>query len=76
MYTGASEFNFGASFRLENDATVLQDYWENDDCRPIHEKEAAIVLKSLQSLIMSGVSHDSRVEVLSDNMEVIGSWKN
>lgn len=60
--------------KLENGASVLGGYWGNNDCRPIHENEADAVLKSLQSL--NGVLHVSRVEVLSDDMGVIGSWKN
>lgn len=59
---------------LENGASVLGGYWGNNDCRPIHEKEADAVLKSLQSL--NGVLHVSRFEDLSDNMGVIGSRKN
>lgn len=58
---------------LENGAAVKGDYWVNIDCRPIHEKKADAVLKLLQSL--NGILKYSRVEVLSDNMGVIGSWK-
>lgn len=51
LYTNASGFKFCASsVRIENCATVVGDYCENDDCEPIHEKEADAVLKSLQSL--------------------------
>lgn len=74
LYTDAFEFKFGTSVKLENGATVLGDYWENDDCRRIHVREANAVLKSLQSL--SGVLQNHRVEVLSDSKSVIGSWKN
>jgi hypothetical protein len=74
LYTDASGFRFGGCVKLENGSTVLGDYWENDDCRPIHEKEADAVLKSLQSL--SGVLQDSRVELLSDSMAVVGSCEN
>lgn len=74
VYTDASEFRFGASVKLDNGSIVLEDYWESDDSRPIHEKDADAVLKSMQSV--KGFLQDSRVEILSNNMAVIGAWKN
>lgn len=51
LYTNSSGFKFWASYvKIENGATLVGDYWENDDCRPIHEKETDAVLKSLHSL--------------------------
>ncbi|CAG2220100.1 unnamed protein product [Mytilus edulis] len=50
----------------------MGDYWLADDTRPIHEKEAEAILKALQSLGKSLL--DSRVDVLTDSMAVIGAW--
>ena len=73
MYTDSSGFRYGASLGLGKEDMVIGDYWEKDDSRPIHEKEADAVLKSLQSL--ASVVQDSRVDVLTDNMAVIGAWE-
>ncbi|CAG2202351.1 unnamed protein product [Mytilus edulis] len=51
---------------------TMGDYWLADDTRPIHEKEAEAILKALQSLGKSLL--DSRVDVLTDSMAVIGAW--
>lgn len=74
VYSDAFEFRYGASVKLDNGSLVLGNYWESDDRRPIHEKEADAVLKSMQSVKVFFLQ-DSRIEILSDNMAVIGAWK-
>ncbi|CAC5395301.1 unnamed protein product [Mytilus coruscus] len=74
LSTDSSGFRYGASVKLEASTMVLGDYWDTNDCRPIHEKEADAVLKSLQSLGSS--LQDSRVDLFTDNMAVIAAWEN
>lgn len=50
VYSDVFEFRYGASVKLDNGSLVLGNYWESDDRRPIHEKEADAVLKSMQSV--------------------------
>lgn len=50
VYTDAFEFRYGVSVKLDNGSLVLGNYWESDDRRPIHEKEADAVLKLMQSV--------------------------
>ena len=56
------------------EAMSFSDYWSKDDNRPIHEKEAYAILKSLESL--GGRLLNSQVDVMTDNMAVIGVWNN
>ncbi|KAJ8300322.1 LOW QUALITY PROTEIN: hypothetical protein KUTeg_021841 [Tegillarca granosa] len=56
----------------KKDKIVLGDYWLHNDERPIHEKEADVILKSLLSLGKS--LPNSRVDVCTDNMAVICAW--
>ncbi|CAC5368150.1 unnamed protein product [Mytilus coruscus] len=74
LSTDSSGFRYGASVKLEASTMILGDYWDTNDCRPIHEKEADAVLKSLQSLDSS--LRDSRVDLFTDNMAVIAAWEN
>lgn len=74
LSTDSSGFRYGASVKLEASTMTLGDYWDTNDCRPIHEKEADAVLKSLQSLDSS--LQDSRVDLFTDNMAVIAAWEN
>jgi len=74
MSTDESGYKYGASVMLGADIVILGDYWEESESRPIHEKEADAVLKSLQSL--GSVLLDSRVDVWTDNMAVVGVWEN
>ena len=55
------------------DKTIeLGDYWEAEDLRPIHVKEAEAILQTLLSLKDSVAN--SRLDVRIDNMSVIGAW--
>lgn len=72
MYTDSSGFRYGACVRLGEKDLVLGDYWSENDTRPIHVKEADAILRSLLSL--SSMVQDSRVDVYTDSMAVIGSW--
>ncbi|VDI38058.1 Hypothetical predicted protein [Mytilus galloprovincialis] len=53
---------------------VIELSTDSSGFRPIHEKEADAVLKSLQSLDSS--LQDSRVDLFTDNMAVIAAWEN
>lgn len=74
LYTDSSLYKYGASLIENGNHITLSDFWDTDDKRPIHIKEADAVLKSLESL------HDylknSRVDVMTDNMAVLGVWQN
>lgn len=72
MYTDSSGFRYGACVKLGEKDLVLGDYWSENDTRPIHVKEADAILRSLLSL--SSMVQDSRVDVYTDSMAVIGSW--
>ncbi|CAG2201248.1 unnamed protein product [Mytilus edulis] len=74
LSTDSSGFRYGASVTLEASTMTLGDYWDTNDCRPIHEKEAEAVMKSLQSIDSS--LQDSRVDLFTDNMAVIAAWEN
>jgi hypothetical protein len=74
MYTDSSLFRYGAKVESVGEAMSFGDYWSIDDNRPIHEKEADAILKSLESL--GGRLLNSRVDVMTDNMAVIGAWNN
>ncbi|CAC5379177.1 unnamed protein product [Mytilus coruscus] len=65
---------YGASVKLEASTMVLGDYRDTNECRPIHKKEADAVLTSLLSLCSS--LQDSRVDLFTDDMAVIGAWEN
>ncbi|CAG2235217.1 unnamed protein product [Mytilus edulis] len=72
MVTDSSGYRYGALVNLGDNHLTMGDYWLADDTRPIHEKEAEAILKALQSLGKSLL--DSRVDVLTDSMAVIGAW--
>ncbi|KAJ8319535.1 hypothetical protein KUTeg_002916 [Tegillarca granosa] len=72
LTTDSSGFRYGALVGTGKDRIVLGDYWLHNDERPIHEKEADAILKSLMSLGQSLLN--SRVEVCTDNMAVICAW--
>ncbi|CAG2192597.1 unnamed protein product [Mytilus edulis] len=72
MVTDSSGYRYGALVNLGDKHLTMGDYWLADDTRPIHEKEAEAILKALQSLGKSLL--DSRVDVLTDSMAVIGAW--
>ncbi|XP_069129670.1 uncharacterized protein [Argopecten irradians] len=74
MSTDASLFRYGAVVSLDGESCVVGDYFDNDDARPIHLKEASAVLKALESF--AGSLSDSRVDLLTDNMAVLSVWEN
>ncbi|CAG2194019.1 unnamed protein product [Mytilus edulis] len=63
-------YRYGALVNLGDNHLTMGDWLA--DTRPIHEKEAEAILKALQSLGKS--LFDSRVDVLTDSMAVIGAW--
>ena len=72
VFTDSSGYRYGACVELGEEKLVLGDYWKDGDTRPIHIKEADAILKSLLSL--NEALQNSRVDVFSDSMAVIGSW--
>lgn len=72
MSTDSSGFRYGAIAKLGEQIIELGDYWADSDSRPIHVKEADAILKSLLSL--GDKLLNSRVDIKTDNMAVIGSW--
>lgn len=72
IYTDSSLFRYGAQFEDAGGKVTLGDYWFKGDTRPIHEKEADAILKSLESL--GERLRNTRVDVKTDNMSVIGAW--
>lgn len=74
MSTDASLFRYGAVCSVDGERSVIGDYWDDGDARPIHLKEASAVLKALESF--GGLLDDSRVDLLTDNMAVRSVWEN
>ncbi|KAK3089815.1 hypothetical protein FSP39_006754 [Pinctada imbricata] len=75
MASDASLFKFGAII-LSGDKKGLAfgDFWDENDTRPIHLKEAEAVIKALQSVADHIGNH--RVDLFTDNMSVIHAWEN
>ena len=75
LASDASLFKYGAAILSgDKDGMLFGDFWDENDSRPIHLKEAEAVLKVLQSLGDSLKNH--RVDLYSDNKAVICSWEN
>ncbi|MES9881504.1 MAG: reverse transcriptase domain-containing protein [Sedimenticola sp.] len=75
LVTDASAYKYGAVVLSgEMKGVEFGDFWQTDDARPIHLKEAAAVLCSLQSLEHQVRNH--RVDIWTDNTAVIHAWHN
>lgn len=72
MSTDSSGYKYGAVVSLGGQELEFGDYWSEGDRRPIHVKEAEAILKALLSL--GNDLRNSRVDVKTDNMTVIGAW--
>lgn len=70
MSTDASQSGFGAVGPCGE--LIVRDYWQENDRRPIHLKEAEALLKGLLSV--SEEIRDHRVVVNVDNKAVIAAW--
>ena len=58
--TDASGYKYGAVVCFQGEKVELGDFWETNDSRPIHLKEAEAVLQVLKSI--EEVTRDSRVD--------------
>ncbi|KAK3107263.1 hypothetical protein FSP39_010584 [Pinctada imbricata] len=75
LASDASLFKYGAAILSGDQRGMLfGDFWDDNDKRPIHLKEAEAVLKVLQSLGDKIRNH--RVDLYTDNKAVICSWEN
>lgn len=75
LATDASLFKYGVSVLSDGQETLnFGDFWDNNDKRPIHLKEAEALIRALQSLGSS--VHNQRVDILTDNKAVIAAWEN
>ena len=71
LATDASGFGWGASLSEDR---VIRDFWDSNDARPIHLKEADALLKTMRSI--SGEVSDRRVDVWVDNQALLKAWNN
>lgn len=73
LATDASSFAYGGVV-LSGPATgqEFSDYWQNDEHRPIHLKEADALFKAIQCI--GEKVENARLDVLTDNQAVIASW--
>lgn len=74
LSTDSSLYKYGAVALVGGQRVVMGDYWETDDDRAIHLKEAEAVLKVLQAL--GNRLENRRVDLLVDNMAVLSVWEN
>lgn len=70
LATDASAFRWAAIVNQEN---KLGDFFDQNDTRPIHLKEADALYKTLLSLVDKFANH--RVDALVDNQAVVASWE-
>lgn len=68
LATDSSTFAWGAQCQGQN----YRDYWDSDDLRPIHLKEADALFRALQA--QAPLVRDSRVQAYVDNMAVVHAW--
>ena len=75
LVTDASQFKWGASVitGIADIPRDFGDYFDTQDSRPIHLKEADALLSSLRSL--KDRLRDCRVDVFVDNMAVVCAWE-
>ncbi|XP_062568476.1 uncharacterized protein LOC134230659 [Saccostrea cucullata] len=75
LATDASLFKYGVSvMSAEQETLTFGDFWDSNDKRPIHLKEAEALIKALQSL--DSAVHNHRVDIMTDNTSVIAAWEN
>jgi hypothetical protein len=73
--TDASLYKYGVSvISGTGSGLVFSDFWENNDDRPIHLKEADALFKALQSMTPELIN--SRLDVLTDSTPLIYAWHN
>lgn len=74
LSSDASLYKYGAVVEQDRNRYEISDFWEENDQRPIHLKEADAVHKVL--LALGENLANSRVPVLTDNMAVLSVWQN
>lgn len=74
LSSDASLYKYGAVVEQGRNRYEISDFWEENDQRPIHLKEADAVYKVL--LALGENIANSRVHVLTDNMAVLSVWQN
>lgn len=75
LATDASSFKFaGVVLSGTSKFSSFADFWEDDDVRPIHLKEASALLNCLRAV--SGEIRNKRVDILTDNMALVHAWEN
>lgn len=74
LSSDASLYKYGAVVEQGRNRYEISDFWEKNDQRPIHLKEADAVYKVL--LALGENLANSRVHVLTDNMAVLSVWQN
>ena len=52
----------------------MGDFWQRDDMRPIHVKEADAVLQCLRAI--GDEAQDTRMDLFCDNSAVVSAWQN
>ncbi|KAK3107249.1 hypothetical protein FSP39_010260 [Pinctada imbricata] len=73
LATDASDFKLGASVLLKGDNLKMGDFWERDDSRPIHIKEAQALIKTLTALEGSICYH--KVDAFVNNKALVSVWE-
>lgn len=74
LATDASTYKWGAVVGIDGKkgGEQLADFWDKDDSRPIHLKEAEALLLTLRSVESS--IRDHRVDAYIDNTAVVSAW--
>lgn len=74
MFSDASLYKYGGRVNYEGKVIKISEFWEQDDDRAIHLKEAEEVFMVL--LALGGSLMNPWVRVLTDNMAVLSVWQN
>ena len=74
LASDASDYKWGALLWRGDIKEEFGDFWEKDDDRPIHLKEAGALLNALRS--SKEIIENHRVDVFVDNMPLLHAWEN
>lgn len=75
LATDSSLYKYGVVVISGNKKGMqFSDFWEDNDDRPIHLKEAHALLLALRSILPDIIGH--RVDVLTDSKALLFAWQN
>ncbi|KAJ8316599.1 hypothetical protein KUTeg_005850 [Tegillarca granosa] len=74
IVTDSSGLKWGAVIELGGKSLEFSDFWDSNDVRPIHVKEAHSLLNALISIKPQVADH--RIDAFVDNMALVHTWNN